>query len=62
MNIVLNTDIDKEIQKTSELINKLNEANETSKLIKFVGIKEFCTLTRLEFKNSTKFIQQKRFS
>lgn len=57
MNIVLNTDIDKELEKTNELINKLNEANEISKSLKFISIKEFCNLTRLEFKNSAKFIQ-----
>lgn len=61
MNILLNTDIDKEIQKTSELIDKLNEANQITKTLKFISIKEFCNLTGWSLKTVQNLYNRKDF-
>lgn len=61
MNIVLNTDIDKELEKTSELINKLNEANQITKTLKFISIKEFCNLTGWSLKTVQNLYNRKDF-
>ena len=61
MNILLNTDIDKEIQKTSELIDKLNEANQITKTLKFISMKEFCNLTGWSLKTVQNLYNRKDF-
>lgn len=61
MNILLNTDIDKEIQKISELIDKLNEANQITKTLKFISIKEFCNLTGWSLKTVQNLYNRKDF-
>lgn len=45
MNIALDTDIGKELDKVKELVNCLNEVKEKANLIQFISIKEFSSLT-----------------
>lgn len=45
MNIALDTDIGKELDKVKELVACLNEVKEKANLIQFISIKEFSSLT-----------------
>ena len=45
MNIALDTDIGKELDKIKELVDCLNEVKEKANLIQFISIKEFSSLT-----------------
>lgn len=61
MNVILNTDINEELQKTSKLIDKLNEANQITKTLKFISIKEFCNLTGWSLKTVQTLYNRKDF-
>ena len=45
VNISLDTNIDEELDKIKELVNRLNEVKEKANLIQFISIKEFSKLT-----------------
>jgi len=61
VNIMLNTDIDKELEKATELINKLNEISTKAKLIHFVSIDEFSKLTGWSKKTVQNLYNRKDF-
>ena len=45
VNITLDTDLDKELDKVNKLIDKLDLLNDKANIIQFVSIKDFCKLT-----------------
>lgn len=45
VNITLDTDLDKELEKVNKLVVALNDVKDQANLIQFVSIKDFCKLT-----------------
>ena len=61
MNIHIQTDIDANIQKLDELIEKLELVEDKSKMVQFLTIKEFCKLRNCSLSTGQKLFRLSSF-
>lgn len=61
MNINIETDIDLNIQKVDELVSKLEELEDKSKMINFLTISEFAKIRNCSIATAQRIFKQKSF-